>query len=817
MPHISSGKSETLNISAHQYLPLMNIPELLAPAGSPEALKAAVSAGADAVYLGGKLFGARAYAANFDKKEIADAIRFAHENGVRVYVTVNTLLRDADLAAAADYLRFLSDADADAVLIQDVGLLSLAREVTPDLPVHASTQMTITNAAGVEFAAAHGISRIVLARETNLEDVTALVKAAKEHNIGIEIFVHGALCYCYSGQCLFSSAIGGRSGNNGMCAQPCRKPYTLFADGKEVPTKGNYILSTKDICLYPDLKAVCESGIAALKIEGRMKTPEYVAVVVSIYRKALDAVAAGTFEPSTEDMENLAFAFNRGFTKGYLTGEKSSIMNYDKPNNRGVYAGYVSSLDAKRGKAVVKIEGPVPDTGDGLVFKFAGRESGFALNKEPYIFPEGDAYKIPAPADVVEGSELWITSRLKTAHLASAVLSKPPAGKVPLDILVAVDADRRLVIIGNGKKAASSIPLMEAKSKPVTAEAVEAQMRKTGGTPFFIRSIQMEYDGSAFLPMGVIADLRRSFLEECAKTLVEKRVRMTRETPVKEPGTFAPAEPEIYVYTDSVTCAKAAHSAGAQVYYEGFSEIHDVPVIYKLPRIIAEHDLMRCLEKIPASAAGIMTESAGVSEMLSGVSRYGGIGLNITNARSAVLFGKSCRQVALSPELSGKQIKTLMHQLAGYAHPPKIEVLVQGSLEVMITENCIPATAEGCRSCSQSWALKDKTGRTFRIRTDPDCRTHILNSAEICLIEHVRELAEAGVNAVSIDARGRSPEYIRRMTAAYRRALAGESGKALKEEIRELCSGGITSAHFQRGIAVEAEIKPEPAERKRRR
>ena len=787
----------------------MNIPELLAPAGSPEALKAAVYAGADAVYLGGKLFGARAYAANFDRKEITDAISYAHQYGVKVYVTVNTLMRDADLADAGEYLRFLSDADADAVLVQDIGLLTLAREIVPDLPVHASTQMTITNTAGVEFAAAHGISRIVLARETSLADVTAICKAAAEHDIGIEIFVHGALCYCYSGQCLFSSAIGGRSGNNGMCAQPCRKPYTLFADGAPVATKGNYILSTKDICLYPDLAAVCASGVSALKIEGRMKTPEYVAVVTSIYRKALDAVAAGTFEPKQEDMENLAFAFNRGFTKGYLLAEgnggKAQIMNWEKPNNRGVYAGYVSGLDHKRGKVIVKIEGPVPDTGDGLVFKFAGREVGFALNKEPYLFPEGDAYKIPAPEDVVEGSELWITNRLKTAHLASAVLSKPAGGRISLDIVVGVDAERRLVVIGNGRKAVSSIPLMDAKSKPVSKEAVETQMRKTGGTPFFVRSLQMEYDGTGFLPMGVIADLRRAFLEECAKGLQERRVRRTREMPQKEPGTFAETVPEIMVYTDTVTGAKVAHAAGAGVIYEGFEEVYDIPVVYKLPRIIAEHDLMHHLQKIPASAAGIMTESVGVSEYLANIPRYGGIGLNITNARTANLFGKSCRQVALSPELSGKQIRELMHRLAGYAHPPRIEVLVQGSLEVMITENCIPATAEGCRSCNQAWALKDKTDRMFRIRSDSDCRTHILNAAEICLIEYVHELALWGVNVISIDARGRSPEYIRRMGAAYRQVLEGASGKVVKEEIRGMCSGGVTSAHFQRGITEEIE------------
>ncbi|MDO5846485.1 MAG: peptidase U32 family protein, partial [Methanocorpusculum sp.] len=420
----------------------MKIPELLAPAGSPDALKAAVYAGADAVYLGGRIYGARAYASNFDNKEIEQAVQFAHSRGVKVYVTVNTLIRDDDMDSAARYLRFLSDAGVDAVLMQDAGLVSLAREIVPGLPVHASTQMTICNTAGIEFAADHGITRIVLARETPLADVASLVTTAAEHGVQLEIFAHGALCYCYSGQCLFSSAVGGRSGNQGMCAQPCRKPYTLMADGEKVPTTGDYILSPRDLCTYPYLKEISETGVAALKIEGRMKTPEYVAVVTSIYRKALDAVAAGTFEPDNQDMEHLAFAFNRGFTKGYLLGDKwTSLMNWEKPNNRGVYAGIVSGTDQKRGKVIIKTDGPIPDTGDGLVFKFAGREIGFALNKEPYLFPEGDGYKIPAPDGVLEGSELWITKRLKTEHYASAVLSKPAAGRIPIDLIVAVNPE----------------------------------------------------------------------------------------------------------------------------------------------------------------------------------------------------------------------------------------------------------------------------------------------------------------------------------------------------------------------------------------
>ncbi|MDE2546504.1 MAG: U32 family peptidase [Methanocorpusculum sp.] len=780
-----------------------SVPELLAPAGSPEALKAAVAAGADAVYLGGKAFGARRYAANFDRAELSQAVLYAHTNGVKVYVTVNTLATDDELPGIAEYLTFLSETGVDAVLVQDQGILSIAREVVPDLPLHASTQMTIHNTAGIRFAAEHGISRVVLARELPLEDVAAIGGVAKEYGIELEVFCHGAICYAYSGQCLLSSVIGGRSGNRGMCAQPCRKPYTLLADGDIVPTQGNYPLSPRDLCLYPYLKELCAAPVAALKIEGRMKTPEYVAIVTDAYRRALDTIAAGNdFEPEQETMEDLAFAFNRGFTKGYLMGDRgTTLINTKKPDNRGVYAGVVSGVDDRRGKVIGKIDGPIPDTGDGLVFRLAGRETGFALNKEPYLFPEGDAYKIPAPQEVLVGSELWITRRMKTERKAAAILSRQPQGKIPLDITVGVNENGHLAIIGHGAAVVSETPLQDAQTRPVTAEALEAQIRKTGGTPFVIRSISMNYDGTKFLPMGAINDLRRRFLAACSDAVTAPPVRTHR--PFVSKGTAVPeqTEPVIQIYTDSIVAAKAAHSAGAgQVVYEGTEEIYDTPVIYKLPRILHEEELAKTLAKLPASAAGIMVDGAGIAEEIKGIPKYGGSGLNITNARSAIVYGKTCRQICLSPELSGKQIKSLIEHLAAYTRPPKTEVIVQGSLEVMITRNCIPATALGCRSCNQSWALKDATDRIFRVRTDPNCCSHILNAAEICLIEHIGALARSGVSVISIDARGRSPEYVRRMISLYTAALEGENPKELKNQIREIASGGVTAAHYLRGV-----------------
>ncbi|MDR3102635.1 MAG: DUF3656 domain-containing protein [Methanocalculaceae archaeon] len=780
-----------------------HVPELLAPAGSPDALKAAVAAGADAVYLGGKVFGARRYAVNFDRKELAAAVAFTHKNGVKIYTTVNTLASDDEMAGIAEYLTFLSETGVDAILVQDQGVLAAAHEVAPDLPLHASTQMTIHNAAGIRFAAEHGVSRVVLARELSLGEVQTVGEVAKKCGIELEMFCHGAICYAYSGQCLFSSVIGGRSGNRGMCAQPCRQPYALLANGDVVSAQGCYPLSPRDLCLYPYLGEISDAPIAAIKIEGRVRTPKYVALVTDAYRRALDAIATGEdWKPETEVMEDLAFAFNRGFTKGYLLGDKGpSFINTKKPGNQGVYAGSVSGSDNRRGKVIIKIEGPIPDKGDGLVFRFAGREIGFALNKEPYLFPEGDAYKIPAPPEVLAGSELWITHRMKTERKAVSIISRPRQGRVPLDITVGVNNDGYLTISGHGAAAISETPMQDAQRQPVTAQALSVQLQKTGGTQFVIRSIAMNYEGKRFLPMSAINDLRRRFLAECEVALITPPVRTHRSYTEKGAAVTVRTVPVLQVYVNSVIGAKTAHSAGAgQVVYEGFEEISDLPIIYKLPRILHEEELTNTIAKIPASTIGIMVDGVGIAEDIKDLPKYGGSGLNITNARSAMVYGKSCRQVCLSPELSGKQIKILMEHLAAYANPPKTEVIVQGSLEVMITRNCIPATALDCRSCNLPWALKDGTGRIFRVRTDTNCCGHILNAAEICLIEHVGKIAAAGVSVISIDARDRSPEYIRRMAALYTAALVGERPKELKEQIIEIASGGVTAAHYLRGV-----------------
>ena len=343
--------------------------ELLAPAGSREALTAAVESGADAVYLAGNMFGARAYADNFDEEGLREAIAFAHSRDVRVHVTVNTIVRDEEMAALSRYLRFLYEAGADAALVQDLGVYRLARQAAPDLPLHASTQMTVHNLEGVLLLQEMGFERVVLSRELSLEDIRYIMAHCQ---VEIETFVHGALCVCYSGQCLMSSMIGGRSGNRGRCAQPCRLPYTLVDEtGADVLGKdaGQFLLSPKDLKTIELLPELLESGIASLKIEGRMKRPEYVAVVVDAYRRAIDAVEAGRGLPRVaEDEKALAQIFNRDFTTAYLKGRPGRTMMSDsRPNNRGLLVGRVLENDRTAGRVKLKLSGDLSE-GDQLDF-----------------------------------------------------------------------------------------------------------------------------------------------------------------------------------------------------------------------------------------------------------------------------------------------------------------------------------------------------------------------------------------------------------------------------------------------------------------
>ncbi|MFA4848636.1 MAG: DUF3656 domain-containing protein [Methanoregula sp.] len=943
-------------MSDHSRTPVKKIlPELLAPAGSPEAFRAAIAAGADAVYLSGKRFGARKFAANFSDAEIEESVSFAHPRGVRVYVTVNTLIHAREIAGTIDYLIWLYSIGVDAVLIQDIGVAALAREIIPGLVIHASTQMTIHNADGVRWAAEQGFSRVVLARELSLTEVERIAHDTKDTGIGLEVFAHGALCYGYSGQCLLSSVIGGRSGNRGMCAQPCRKPYTLITAATDsygrpekmqpLPSRGQYLLSPKDLCTYRHLPALVASPIASLKIEGRMKSPEYVAVVVAAYRRALDAIAAGT-TPPPDEMNNLLLAFNRGFTAGYIFGDRhKALMGRDAPDNRGLYIGRASRYDAKTRTASIRIENDIfPKPGDGLFFaghdnftrqdhftgqnritnkdnftaqdhitgqdsftrqdritgkdrftrqdRITGKDTltgqerpeeqfGFSLNTVP-VRTKGEI-QLPVPQPVSPNTRVYITSSVDLAAHARQIISHPSTilrHPVPLDLTVSVDDRDRLSLEGrihpgNDREIIVShspdITLVPAESRPLTAELMEQQMRKSGGTPFVIETVMMQHLGNLFAPLAELNRARREFLTFAESELVaasrpskeqveraksrwqDKAADYPEATPTASPVKSA-SPLSLAVYADSLDAVRMAAESGCdRVYFEpdipveGMSSCcshpvhrgtteqiqtaielcraHNISLVWKLPRITRTAFTDTVLPLVPQTAemgiAGIMVENPGMIHAIHTIAPLttisGSTGLNVFNHATAGKLSSQVQLLTLSPELSREECRLLISAARKQGLDTSFSMIVQGIIDAIISDDCLLEPHQHCRGDAGKqnevfYGIRDSTGHLFPIRIDNECKTHIGNSAELCLVDHLPEIIDMGISEVVIDARGRTEAYVSEMTRIYRTAISAISAtpartagaekqvQALKDRIKKISLGEITAGHFIRGL-----------------
>jgi len=883
-----------------------NLPELLAPAGSPDAFHAAIAAGADAVYLAGIEFGARKFARNFSSTEIEDAVRYAHARGVRVYVTVNTLMHDAELSGVAEYLVRLWSIGVDAVLVQDIGVASLAREIVPDLPLHASTQLTIHSVDGVLWAAEQRFSRVVLARELPLSEVRAIARAIEPRGIGLEVFVHGALCYCYSGQCLLSSVIGGRSGNRGRCAQPCRKPYELvtgepdeygrLGNIRTLPLAEHFLLSPQDLCTYRNLPELVNSPVASLKIEGRMKSPEYVAIVVSIYRRALDAIATGTWKPNENDWQDLLLAFNRGFTGGYLSScRHAALIGRERPDNRGLCIGNVTQWDERSRRVTVQCGIPFDlHPGDGILFSYSDHSDadwGFSLNNEPVR--SKDSVTFTVPRQVQEGARVFVTASGTLLSRARQIMSRSPADlrhPVPLDLAVHISPDRTLAFTGtihadSGKpvliQQISDLRLVPAQSRPLSRDQLAVQLKKTGGTPFVINNFLLEYAGGMFAPIAELNRVRREFLACAEERLVsaaippldeiaaaQRRLETLTSTFPEYPGKNPEknlAKPEkmqgnistkvtLAVYTDQVESVRTAIREGADVCYfepDFSAEKRDggagiplasvaaqlrealllcrdarVRMVWKLPRITRQNMLDMALpliaELMNDGLDECMVDGMGafhaIRSRVPGMSFSGSAGLNIFNHRSVMaLANPPFRLLTLSPELSLNEIVLLVAAARHAGSATDLAVIVQGTIEAMISEDCLPEPIRHCRCTSQPsertdeavYGIRDETGHIFPVRVDAECRTHIGNAVETCLVDHLPQLKNAGISSFVIDTRGRTPRYTGDMTAIYHEAITlvrnpdGDTPRrlaGLKEQARRCAWGGITAGPFLHGL-----------------
>lgn len=524
-------------------------PEILAPAGEWDALVAAVQSGADAVYLGGKAFSARQNAGNFGPEELARAVTYAHVRGVRVYVTANTLIKENELDGALSYLAELYELGVDAVILQDLGLFRLARQVFPSWRLHASTQMTVHHAEAARYLREQGMDRVVLARELSLPEIAACAATGVE----VEVFVHGALCVCYSGQCLMSSMIGGRSGNRGRCAQPCRLEYSLVdREGRPIAAAGEagpHLLSPRDLAALDLLPQLVAAGVSALKIEGRMKRPEYVATVARIYREALDELQAGDGQPLREERRrNLAQAFNRGFTSGYLLGNPGrELMSFQKASNRGVYLGRVAFYDRSRRLATLRLENPLA-VGDGLEFWVSqGGRVGVTVSRfwsadrrdgaaRPLTEAEaGLKVVIPVEGALQPGDRVFKTSDADLlAQAASSYRSSRELLRLPLKAHLNVGQGKlpRLTLTdpeGRTVTAEGTVAAVPAEKRALERDAVESQLSRLGNTPFTLDQLDLDLEPGTMLPWSELNTLRRTALTE-----LEERRRTEVLPPAEE-------------------------------------------------------------------------------------------------------------------------------------------------------------------------------------------------------------------------------------------------------------------------------------------
>ncbi|OYD95623.1 peptidase U32 [Nostoc sp. 'Peltigera membranacea cyanobiont' 210A] len=513
-------------------------PELLAPAGNWECAKAAVENGADAIYFGLDRFNARMRAQNFTEADLPQLMTFLHRRGVKGYVTVNTLIFPKELAEAQQYLRTIIAAGVDAAIVQDIGICRLIRQLSPDFPIHASTQMTITSAAGVEFAKSLGCQLVVLARECSLKEINKIQQqiAQQETSLPLEVFVHGALCVAYSGQCLTSEALGGRSANRGECAQACRMPYDLIADGEVVNLKERkYLLSPQDLAGLDVLPDLVKSGVTCLKIEGRLKAPEYVANVTRVYRQALDSVMTELERPnpslltreagkgqSDQEHYNLEMAFSRGLYTGWFGGiNNQELVHARFGKKRGVYLGEVSRIHNE--EVTVKLEAPVKP-GDGIVFDCGHPEAKEEGGRVYGVVSKGKESVLTFGRNDLNlrrvhiGDRIWKTSDPELdKQLRQSFAGENPQFQRPIDLEVYGEVGQALIAIardrlGNIAQVESAISLVEAHTKPLDTERLQEQFGRLGNTPFCLGTLTNHLSGAIMLPVSELNRMRREIV-----------------------------------------------------------------------------------------------------------------------------------------------------------------------------------------------------------------------------------------------------------------------------------------------------------------
>ena len=759
--------------------------ELLSPAGSMESLKAGIQNGADAIYLGGSIFGARAAATNFDNDELIEAVKYAKLRDVNIFVTVNTSIKETEIEDLISYTDFLYKIGVDAIILSDIGIAEVLRKRYPNMELHASTQISAHSLNDVLELKQVGFDRVVIARELGIEEIKEICDNV---DIDIEVFIHGAICVSYSGQCLMSSMLGDRSGNRGRCAQPCRQSYKLInkTTGKIINVNGNYLLSPKDLCSIENIEKILDTGVKSLKIEGRMKRPEYVAVVTSRYRKAIDNYINNKITTDKKTLkEDLEAIFNRKFTSGYLMSKNGSdIINLDKPNNVGVKVGEVLSFNLKKNKLKIKLSGKL-SKGDGI--NLGGGNIGRII-KDGEIFDcgvAGDIVEIDFIKNIKPKTPVYKTSDKQLVDNANKSFKEGIENKkINLKCEIFIKVGYKIKFNLENIEIFSDEIIEKANNKEAEIDKIIERLSKTGGTPYNFIFNNIFVDKNAFIPVSVLNNLRRKAIEKYEEYRLDfsaKRIiypydnysylkgekvfngKITLKVHNNSQLDTILENPNISefvkeIYTEDFTLLEKYYSKfktlGINIIYSALGVIRNEEY-YVLEKYLSKinSDIFNKVQISTWGSKNFFKSKFGTKKF--NIDTY----FNIYNSYSLKFFEKyfDAEDITISQEINKFEIKNLLDR--SKERNSNVDMIIYGHTRSMLTEYCAMGVLtkdchkdRRCSECARSdYILKDNENREFRLFQDIFCRTEIRNHLTLDLRENIKEIFELGIDRVRLD------------------------------------------------------------------
>ncbi|WP_458413607.1 DUF3656 domain-containing U32 family peptidase [Schinkia sp. CFF1] len=812
--------------------------ELLAPAGNWECIKAAVANGADAVYFGVENFNARVRATNFQTNELPEIMAYLHKYNLRGFVTLNILIFENEMDDARKLVEACIDAGVDGLIVQDMGLLQLIREISADFPIHGSTQMTVTSPEAVDFLKPYDLEVVVLGRENNIKQIQTI---SSQTGTPLEVFVHGAICVSYSGQCLTSEMWGGRSANRGECAQACRLPYDLIVD-EEIKEMGNlaYVLSPKDLAALEIIPKLIEAGVTTFKIEGRLKSPEYVANVTSKYRKAIDEYLVGrNYKPSKEEIRELQQSFSRGFTFGFLKGTNhKQLLDGTFPKSRGVYLGKVKKV--LKDAVLCEIEAPLK-RGDGIVFD-AGRpeekeEGGrvYDLRKKGQKI-DGEAKLglieiVPGRHDinltkVHVGDKIWKTSDQELARRLRKTYedSEQTYRLFPLSVSVTGSVGGPLITVWHDETANNYVTiesterLQKAMKRPLTTEYLAEQLGRLGGTIFELTNLDATFQEEIIIPVKELNQMRRQAVEELiALRQAPYRYQKNNIGVVKKNNkSKQPADKQnLIALCRTMEQIEAACQTDVDFIYADFefttdypkavhvARTYQKPIALATPRIHmpGENAILNGITKAEPDA--ILARSLGAVQYYTEqnllIPIIGDFSLNIANSQAVDLFlGRGLQRITPSYDLNIQQMFDLLEN----SPTDHIEVVIHQHLPMFHTEHCVYCTflSEGTdftncgRPCEKHRiSLQDRIGMKHPVRVDIGCRNTVYNAIEQSGAEYLTNFLNEGIQHFRIEFLEEGAEKVKEVIRLYREALKGQrSGTSVWKTLKATNQLGVT-------------------------